>query len=105
VIEEKNILSNFLNKGVGFFFEIMKKFSLLPILICSFALAMIIISFQNKNICKATITMNDGTKIEARKFTQYKFGITDIIKCSGERIQVPNQTIKKIKYANSTTSN
>jgi len=76
----------------------MKEFYLLPILICSFALAMVIITLQNKNICKVTIIMNDGTKFKAKRITQYEFGTTDIIKCSGERIQIPNQTIKKIKF-------
>ena len=76
----------------------MKEFYLLPILICSFVFAMVIITLQNKNICKATITMNDGTKFKAKQITQYEFGTTDIIKCSGERIQIPNQAIKKIKF-------
>ena len=57
----------------------MKEFHLLPILVCSFAFAMVIISFQNKDICKATIVMDDGTKIKARKLTQYESGTTDII--------------------------
>ena len=76
----------------------MKEFYLLPILVCSFALAMVVIKFQDRNVCKATIIMEDETKIKAKKITQYEFGTTDIIKCSGERIQVPNQTIKKIKF-------
>lgn len=76
----------------------MKEFYLLPILVCSFAFAMVIISFQDKDACKAIVTMDDGTKIKAKRITQYEFGTTDIIKCSGERIQTPNQTVKKIKF-------
>jgi len=76
----------------------MKEFYLLPILVCSFALAMAIITFQDKNTCKVTIIKEDETKIKAKRITQYEFGTTDIIKCSGERIQVPNQTIKKVKF-------
>lgn len=76
----------------------MKEFYLLPILVCSFACAMIIITFQDRNVCKATITLSNETKIKAKRITQYEFGTTDIIKCSGERIQVPNQTIKKVKF-------
>jgi len=76
----------------------MKEFYLLPILVCSFALAMVIITLQDKNTCKVTIIMEDETKIKAKRITQYEFGTTDIIKCSGERIQVPNQTIKKVKF-------
>jgi len=76
----------------------MKEFYLLPILVCSFALAMVVITFQDRNVCKATIIMEDETKIKAKRITQYEFGTTDIIKCSGERIQVPNQTIKKVKF-------
>jgi len=76
----------------------MKEFHLLPILVCSFALAMTIITFQDRNVCKATITLNDETKIKAKRITQYEFGTTDIIKCSGERIQVSTRTVKGIKF-------
>jgi hypothetical protein len=76
----------------------MKDFYLLPILVCSFALAMIVITYQDRNTCKINITLKDDTKLKAKKITQYDFGTTDIIKCSGERIQIPNQTIKKVKF-------
>ncbi len=76
----------------------MKEFYLLPILVCSFALAITIITLQDRNTCKITIIMEDEAKVKAKKITQYEFGTTDIIKCSGERIQVPNQTIKKVKF-------
>jgi hypothetical protein len=76
----------------------MKEFYLLPILICSFALAMVIITYQDRDTCKINIILKDDTKLKAKKITQYDFGTTDIIKCSGERIQIPNQTIRKIKF-------
>jgi hypothetical protein len=76
----------------------MKEFYLLPILIGSFALAMGIISYQNRNTCNMNITMNDGTTFEAKKVTWYAFGVADIRKCSDERIQVPTRTVKDVKF-------
>jgi hypothetical protein len=76
----------------------MKEFYLLPILIGSFALAMGIVSYQNRNTCNMNITMNDKTTFKAKKVTWYTFGVADITKCSGERIQVPTRTVKDVKF-------
>ena len=76
----------------------MKEFYLLPILICSFAFSMGIISYQNRNTCNMNITMNDGTTFKAKKVTWYAFGMADIRKCSDERIQVPTRTVKDVKF-------
>jgi hypothetical protein len=42
--------------------------------------------------------MNNGTTFKAKRVTWYKQGIADIRKCSGERIQVPTQTVKDVKF-------
>lgn len=44
------------------------------------------------------ITMNDETAFKAKKVTWYTFGVADITKCSGERIQVPTRTVKDVKF-------
>jgi hypothetical protein len=76
----------------------MKEFYLFPILICSFLLAMIVITYQDKNTCNMNITMNNGKSFKARKVNWYTFGVVDITKCSDERIQVPTQTVKDVKF-------
>ena len=42
--------------------------------------------------------MEDGQIFKAKRITEYDFGVMDIRKCSGERIQIPTQTVKKIKF-------
>lgn len=76
----------------------MKEFYLFPILICSFLLAMAILVCQDKGTCKMNVTMNDETTFKAKNITWYQFGIADIRKCSGERIQVPTRTVKDVKF-------
>ena len=44
------------------------------------------------------ITMDDETTFKAKKVTWYTFGVADITKCSGERIQVPTRTVKDVKF-------
>jgi hypothetical protein len=76
----------------------MKEFSLLSILVCSFAFAMVVITSPGRDTCKINVTMNDGQMFKAKRITKYDFGVMDIRKCSGERIQIQTRTVKKIKF-------
>ena len=76
----------------------MKEIGLLFVLIFSFTLAMGIISYQDRDTCNMDVTMDDGTTFKAKRVTWYKYGIADIRKCSGDRIQVPTQTVKDVKF-------
>lgn len=75
----------------------MKEIGLLFVLIFSFTLGMVIISYD-RDTCNMDVTMNDGITFKAKRVTWYKHGIADIRKCSGERIQIPTQTIKDVKF-------
>ena len=75
----------------------MKEIGLLFVLIFSFTLAMVIMSYD-RDTCNMNVTMNNGTTFKAKRVTWYKQGIADIRKCSGERIQIPTQTVKDVKF-------
>ena len=62
-----------------------------------FTSSMVIISYD-RDTCNMNVTMNDGTTFKAKNVTWYKQGIADIRKCSGERIQIPTQTVKDVKF-------
>jgi hypothetical protein len=62
-----------------------------------FTSSMVIISYD-RDTCNMNVTMNNGTTFKAKRVTWYKQGIADIRKCSGERIQIPTQTVKDVKF-------
>jgi hypothetical protein len=75
----------------------MKEIGFIFVFVFLFTSSMVIISYE-RNTCNMNVTMNDGTTFKAKNVTWYKQGIADIRKCSGERIQIPTQTVKDVKF-------
>ena len=75
----------------------MKEIGFIFVFVFLFTSSMVIISYD-RNACNMNVTMDNGTTFKAKRVTWYKQGIADIRKCSGERIQVPTQTVKDVKF-------
>jgi len=75
----------------------MKEIGFIFVFVFLFTSSMVIISYE-RNACNMNVTMNDGGTFKAKRVTWYKQGIADIRKCSGERIQIPTQIVKDVKF-------
>jgi hypothetical protein len=47
--------------------------------------------------CNITVVLTDGTILKVSETVSWRNGMTDIISCKGEKIQVPTARIKVIK--------
>jgi hypothetical protein len=47
--------------------------------------------------CNVTVVLTDGTVLKVSETISWRNGMTDIISCKGEKIQVPTARIKVIK--------
>jgi len=47
--------------------------------------------------CNVTVVLTDGTVLKVSETTSWRNGMTDIISCKGEKIQVPTARIKVIR--------
>jgi hypothetical protein len=47
--------------------------------------------------CNVTVVLIDGTVLKVSETITWKNGMTDIISCKGEKIQVPTARIKVIR--------
>jgi len=54
-------------------------------------------SIKHKKECNVTVVLTDGTVLKVSETMSWRNGMTDIISCKGEKIQVPTARIKVIK--------
>jgi hypothetical protein len=54
-------------------------------------------TLQEKGSCTYSISLKNGSKMEAKRINFYPSGFYDIHKCGGERIVIPETSIKEIK--------
>lgn len=54
-------------------------------------------SIKHGKECDTTVVLVDGTTLKVSETITWKNGITDIISCKGEKIQVPTARIKVIR--------
>jgi len=56
-----------------------------------------IYSIKRGKGCNVTVVLTDGTVLKVSETMSWRNGMTDIISCKGEKIQVPTARIKVIK--------
>lgn len=59
------------------------------------------ISHEDGKFCNKVVIMNDGSQIEATKVTTYENGMSYILQCNGEQVDIPTINIKMVKQIKS----
>ena len=54
-------------------------------------------SIRRGKECDTTVVLTDGTVLKVSKTISWRNGMTSIISCKGEKIQVPTERIKVIR--------
>ena len=54
-------------------------------------------SIRQGKECDTTVVLTDGTVLKVSKTISWRNGMTSIISCKGEKIQVPTERIKVIR--------
>lgn len=73
---------------------------LIVLLVISFWVVGICVTYSEGKTCDELVIMNDGSQIEATEVTSYENGMSTIKMCGGEWMDTPTLNIKMIKPNN-----
>ncbi len=76
-----------------------RKFSVIVIIFLTILTSFIFVvrALQEKKSCTYSISLKNGSKIEATRINFYPSGFYDVHDCEGERIVIPESSIDDIK--------